>query len=236
MKKLDKKIKYFTKVTTDEHHELFEWCNKKPLRWAVLMTMSSRVASKDMVTKNIKKGEFFFSETEYKKFGLKKSQSGNLRNLIFSLAFFKIIQKVENRKGNRNSTIYRFINSDFIDCSRKYENTIENKMRTERELNENRMRQTKNVLECKNDKNVIKKKNKKEKIKFLKYVFLYDSEYEILLKRFGKNKLDKCIEKLDSFIPNSKIGKNYKDHYRAILGWVSKWYDKENKENQIGIF
>jgi hypothetical protein len=141
---------FFTKVTTNAHHELFIWANKKPLRWAILMTISSRVASKDQITTGLHKGEFFFSETEYEKFGVEKSKQGNIRRILHELITFGIVKKVENKKGNKNCNVYCFIDSDFMDCSRleKEQNRelIENKERTNRELIETNK-------ECKNDKN-----------------------------------------------------------------------------------
>lgn len=141
---------YFTKVTTDTNHELFSWLNEKPLRWAVLMTISARVASKDQVTTGLSKGEFFISETEYKKFGLSLSERGKLRRTIFELVEVKIIEKIENKNGNKNCAVYRFLDSDFIDCSRENREQnreqIENRQRTDRE-------QIETNKECKSDKN-----------------------------------------------------------------------------------
>lgn len=141
---------FFTKITTDAHHELFVWANKKPLRWAILMTIASRVASKDQITTGLSKGEFFLSETEYKKFGLEKSKQGNIRRIVNELITFRIVQKVENRNGSNNCNVYRFIDSNFIDCSReqktKNREPIENQQRTDREPIETNK-------ECKNEKN-----------------------------------------------------------------------------------
>lgn len=144
------KISFFTKVTTDENHELFKWATEKPIRWAVLMVISSRVASKDQVTTGLAKGEFFISETEYNKFGLSLSERGKLRRTILELVDVKIIEKIENKIGNKNCSVYRFIDSDFIDCSRENRDQnreqIENRQRTDRE-------QIETNKECKNDKN-----------------------------------------------------------------------------------
>lgn len=73
-----------------------------------------------------------------------------------------------------------------------------------------------------------KKSDKLEKKKYLDYVFLLEEEYQKLLDKFGKEKLDWCIQKLDNFIPNSPVGRKYKDHYRVLLGWVSESYDQKN--------
>jgi len=161
---------YFTKVTTDTSHELFLWLNEKPLRWAVLMTISARVASKDQVTTGLSKGEFFISETEYQKFGLSLSERGKLRRTIFELIDVKIIEKIENKNGNKNSTVYRFLDSDFIDCSRENREQnreqIENKQRTDRE-------QIETNKECKNDKS-------SKNVRIKEYIYTFSDEVEKL--------------------------------------------------------
>ena len=108
------------------------------------------MASKDQLTTGISKGEFFFSETEYEKFGLRISEKGNIRRILNELILFKIIQKVENKIGNKNCSVYRFIDSNFMDCSRvdreQNREQRENKERTDRE-------QIETNKECKSNKN-----------------------------------------------------------------------------------
>ena len=83
-----------------------------------------------------------------------------------------------------------------------------------------------------NESKTKKKINKKQ---FLEFVFLKKEEHEKLLVDFGEEKLNKCIEKLDNFIPNSKTSKSYKDHNRVLRGWVSEWYDEQNAGKAIVI-
>ncbi len=78
---------------------------------------------------------------------------------------------------------------------------------------------------------IVKKKKPVvvEKKQYLEYVFLTDTEYDSLIKRYGEDKTKRLIEKLDNYIPNSERKKPYKCHYRAICGWVSKEIEKEDK-------
>lgn len=68
------------------------------------------------------------------------------------------------------------------------------------------------------------KESKKEKYKKkygeLKNVELADDEYEKLTTRFGKKKLESCIDTLSLYIASS--GKHYKSHYATILAWLRK--------------
>lgn len=88
---------------------------------------------------------------------------------------------------------------------------------------------TKDLIVKKQKPLVVKKKQ------YLDYVFLTDTEYDSLVKRYGENKTKRLIEKLDNYIPNSERRKPYKCHYRAICGWVSKEIEKEEKYNSKNI-
>jgi len=211
-------MQYFTKVTTDVYNEFFIWANKKPLRWAILMNISARVSSKDQVTRNIKKGEFFLSNMEYKKFGLSKSKKNNISNVLNDLIEFKIIEKVGNRRGYKNSVIYRFINTNFIDCSREYKK-VGNKMETEWKQNGNEMVQTKNDKIIKNDQNIKKKDTPKKTLSLdLKnYLFQKIKEFDF---DYAKDELLKFFEyrmakvKKEQFKSQSGID----GLFRAVIG------------------
>lgn len=64
------------------------------------------------------------------------------------------------------------------------------------------------------------------KTTYLDYVLLTEEEYSRLLEEWGEFKLNKCIEKLDNYIPNSQRRKPYKDHNRVLRDWVNDWYKK----------
>lgn len=67
---------------------------------------------------------------------------------------------------------------------------------------------------------VAKKKTKKEKPpkhQYSELVFMYESQYDKLVEKYGKPFTEKLIERLDAYKGN---GKKYTDDYRAILSWV----------------
>ena len=192
---------YFTKVTTDVYNEFFVWANKNPLRWAVLMTIAARVSSKDQITTGIKKGEFIFSQTEYKKFGLKKTESGKLYRIIIELLRLGVIQKTDNVTDNYNAVIYRFNSGDFIDCSRGTDNETDTEQIT------NRYRIDNEQIHTKNDKNVINKEIKKNTYKdnsfkkFEQIISEKGGEYFELVKKMQEKGVDSYTAKteLDKF-------------------------------------
>jgi len=57
------------------------------------------------------------------------------------------------------------------------------------------------------------------KIEYSDYVRLKKEEYDVLVSKYGQEFTDKCITKLDNYIPN-KQGKPYIDHYRVMKSWV----------------
>ena len=161
-------MQYFTKITTDEHNDLFRnYLLTDDLALRVLILITMRVRSSDSKVLNLNKGEFLLSETEYKLFGLKKSQSGRLRRTLLKLVSLGIVQKTENKTENQ-ATVYRLIDNDFADCSREKQRT---KQRTNREPIENKQRGTKN------DKNIKSEKNDKYKDAYASYVNVLNSTF-----------------------------------------------------------
>lgn len=217
------KMRYFTKVTTNANHELFLWLNKKPIRWAVLMNITARVASQEQVTTGLAKGEFFISETECEKFGLKKSQQGILRRTIMELARMKFIEKIESKTGNRNCSVYRFIDSNFIDCSRssgeQNREQIENKQRTNRE-------QIETNKECKNEKNNI-------------YIPEREKEIQILVKQYKININNGTVltDKAKKHI-NARYEKFTDEqlHHAVIKFFFNTWRMENNADKGLAWF
>lgn len=103
-------MQYFIKATT-ERSEIIEHLLTKPLMFAVLFECSRRVRriSEDSRINGLKQGEFLISETEFKKFGLKKTQKNKLARVIKSLVDLKIIEKTGNKTGNAQCIVYRLI-------------------------------------------------------------------------------------------------------------------------------
>ena len=79
-----------------------------------------------------------FSEMEYEKFGLKKSQRGQIRTRLNHLVRIAYITKTEKKAGEQQSNIYLFNSSHLIDPNfdpqPKYENVqgmnLENDLRS----------------------------------------------------------------------------------------------------------
>lgn len=93
-----------------------------------------------------------------------------------------------------------------------------------------------------NDKQMInkseqvkeKKGNEKklnEKNIYAEFVSMTEAEYNKLLKRFGKERTIRAIEKLDNYKGSS--GKKYKNDYRAILTWAIEQTPENKKYNPI---
>lgn len=84
------------------------------------------------------------------------------------------------------------------------------------------------------DKEKEKEKEKEtkkceSKKKFAEHVSLTESEFEKLVKEYGKDSTLRFIEKLDNY--KGSNGKEYKSDYRAILNWVTEEILK-NQKNQ----
>ena len=69
-------------------------------------------------------------------------------------------------------------------------------------------------------------KDKEEKKRYLEFVLLTEKEHKNLVKKLGKEKTGKMIEKLNNYIGSS--GKYYDSHYYTILLWMLD----EKEENQ----
>ncbi|MGP1608640.1 MAG: hypothetical protein ACTTGJ_02200 [Clostridium sp.] len=66
-----------------------------------------------------------------------------------------------------------------------------------------------------------------EKKQYAEFVNLTNAEYSTLVDKYGELFIKKCIEILDNYKGSS--GKKYKSDYRAILNWVIKRVEQENK-------
>ena len=68
------------------------------------------------------------------------------------------------------------------------------------------------------------------KKKFAEKVFLYDYEYEDLVKVYGKEKAHQCIYELDIY--KKAKGVDYYSDYDAIKRWVLKRIDEQSKKSK----
>ncbi|MFA6256562.1 MAG: hypothetical protein WC606_05330 [Candidatus Absconditabacterales bacterium] len=62
----------------------------------------------------LRKGEFFLSKEEYKKFGLKKSQANQICRKLDRIQELKIIEKVGISTGNKNAAIYKLLPNELF--------------------------------------------------------------------------------------------------------------------------
>lgn len=74
-----------------------------------------------------------------------------------------------------------------------------------------------------------KKAEKVEKWAYGEYknVMLTDEEYNKLLSKYGQELTDAAINKLDTYLLESKNKNKYKSHYAAMLNWVFKAVDED---------
>lgn len=83
------------------------------------------------------------------------------------------------------------------------------------------------IPDTKTDTETKEKIYKKEKTKYLDFIFLSDDEHQKLLKKHGKENLDKILKILNNYKGSS--GKKYKSDYFAIKNWVEdKLLEKNN--------
>lgn len=75
-------------------------------------------------------------------------------------------------------------------------------------------------LTTNNKGNKDNKEKKYIKKSFSDYVRLTEKEYSRLIEDFGLSVTEEYIQRLDEYIPNSKNGKNYKDHNKVVRKWL----------------
>lgn len=77
-----------------------------------------------------------------------------------------------------------------------------------------------------------KKREKPEKQKFLDDVFLTAEEHAKLVERLGADRTQRAIEILDNYLgQNEKNRKRYTSHYKAILSWVIKRLEEDERKS-----
>lgn len=114
-------VSNFVKLSLDES-EFTQWLERKPLRYALFMQVLRRASKNKM-------HHFMMSKTEHKKFGLSKSQAGQIERFLDALERFKCVQKTGTNqepgtfetgteKHHTGATIYRLLNNEFIDLSK----------------------------------------------------------------------------------------------------------------------
>lgn len=79
----------------------------------------------------------------------------------------------------------------------------------------------------------ISEKKQITKKHFAEFVSMTNAEYENLVSTYGKDFADQCIVVLDNY--KGANGKKYKSDYRAILNWVIKRVEEDNKKTKPNL-
>ena len=74
-----------------------------------------------------------------------------------------------------------------------------------------------------------------KKIKYLEFIYLSEKEYLKLIEIYGKEIIDKYIEKLNYYIGSKNLQKKYKNHYFTILSWLRKDEIEKLKKKEIKL-
>lgn len=105
------------------------------------------------------------------------------------------------------------------DCSTSEEGTKEHDVKN-LHTNNNNINNKKN-----NNKYLY---NSEQKVKFKDKVFLTKKQYNELIKKFGKEKIDNLITRMDLY--KKSTGKIYEDDYATILLWINTNLNKNKTE------
>jgi len=150
-------------------------------------------------------------------------ETGIDANKIYRLLkTFKSEQLIEQQTFSKYSIITILNYSKYQTSEQQNEQQVNNK-RTTSEQQVNTIKQSnknnKNNNKENNNINIITKKRKKSYGEF-NHVKMTDEEYKKLVDRFGKERADSMVERIDIYIEQK--GKKYKNHYAVALNWFKK--------------
>lgn len=137
----------------------------------------------------------------------------NNENQAFSLVLTTSI------KENLQQDTKKIDNKIIRDCSTSKEGTKEHDVKN-LHTNNNNINNKKN-----NNKYLY---NSEQKVKFKDKVFLTKKQYNELIKKFGKEKIDNLITRMDLY--KKSTGKIYEDDYATILLWINTNLNKNKTE------
>ncbi|MEK5065924.1 DUF4373 domain-containing protein [Cytobacillus sp. FSL R5-0596] len=83
----------------------------------------------------------------------------------------------------------------------------------------------------KETKQKVKYDREQDLTQYRDYVFLTPKEYDRLVDEYGKNRVEKMLDKLDSY--KGAKGKKYKDDNKAIRSWVVEEILKQNPIEKV---
>lgn len=139
------------------------------------------------------------------------------------LKSFEIEQQIEQQNGNKSRLISILSWHEYQSDEHQDEQQLNNKRTTtEQQVNTN-----------KNVKNVKNKRTKEikdiiPKINFSEFVSLTEEEHQKLIAEHGEPKTTRMIGILNNYKGSS--GKKYKSDYLAILNWVIKRVEEEDRK------
>jgi hypothetical protein len=151
-----------------------------------------------------------------------KAAGVSIQNVRTALVKFKKYEFLTN-ESTKTGRLITITNWSIYQDKKKRPNKPANK-----DLTKTQQRPNKDLTTNNNDNNDNNEIMKEEKINYSEHVKMTPTEYQKLVNDHGEETTQKCIQKLDNYIPN-KPGKPYADHYRAILSWVINEVKKEAK-------
>lgn len=178
--------KPFRKLFADEHNELFRYLVKDPLLLTIFILCSIRARwNTEPSPEGLAQQEFWLSQTEYEKFGLKKSQHGQIDRKLQILIKLRLITKTGRRIGNDGASVYRFLPNKIIDINTNPVNEIKREGVTNSKgtgINNNE-KIYKNDKDYK-DKSQIKKEigqsqTSKKKTNFISFLLAKETEHHV---------------------------------------------------------
>ena len=151
-------MNYFIKVSSDINDPTYKHLLQDPLLLAVYIDCTMRARKSNNETLGFLEGEFVISQTEYKKFGLKKMQHGILERRIKALAILGLVEKTGKETDNAHATVYRIVEGRLVSWKR------ETGSETGTEQVANRYRTGSEQVQTKNVESVEKEREEENKL------------------------------------------------------------------------
>ena len=167
-----------------------------------------------------KPGQFVTSLASLKKLCAKDTSLKNIRTALDKLEKWQFLANISAKTGR----LITIVNWDTY------------QIETERAAKlpaKNRQTGGKAPATNKNDKNaeeVFTPSNGDEKKPFREYVFISQTQYDRLIKDFGKRQTESMMDTLDNYIGAMPQKRNkYKDHNRVLRGWVLEKFQEKRQ-------
>lgn len=120
--------KPFRMVSADENSELFRYLLKRPLLLAIYWVCFTRARRVLTLSRDgLKQFEFYLSELEYEKFGLRSSQKGKITRRMQELIRLNLIKKSGSKTVKWKSNVFALLPTEFVNINPEIGNGLENK-------------------------------------------------------------------------------------------------------------